>query len=170
MPRRGTAIVPHDTQHESSIRAIYVQNLVDLLHVCLLRQEIERARRAWAILVSLTALIPDSQLTARSVVVRSIGGQDGIGVCSSSNRRASPSLPVPRPAILKPKAKDEKLNAGSNRFESRPRKSRWVAVFDICPELMLETGPSPRPRPSPDQARTTPRSAGRARNVGPCAS
>ena len=42
---------PHDPQKHESVRKIYIQNLTDLLHVCLLRGELERAKRAWAILV-----------------------------------------------------------------------------------------------------------------------
>jgi hypothetical protein len=44
-------LIPHNTHQSTSIRKIYIQNLTDLLHVCLLRGEVERAQRAWAILV-----------------------------------------------------------------------------------------------------------------------
>jgi RNA polymerase I-specific transcription initiation factor RRN11 len=45
-------IVPHYTKKTTSIRKAYIQNLTDLLHVCLLRRDTIRARRAWSILVS----------------------------------------------------------------------------------------------------------------------
>jgi hypothetical protein len=44
-------LIPHNTHQSTSIRKSYIQNLTDLLHVCLLRGEVERAQRAWAILV-----------------------------------------------------------------------------------------------------------------------
>ena len=51
MPPNANPLVPHSDHRSSGIRKLYIQNLTDLLHVCLLRGEIERARRAWAILV-----------------------------------------------------------------------------------------------------------------------
>lgn len=51
MPSTKYHVVPHDTQRHPTVRAAYIQNLVDLLHACILRRELDRARRAWAILV-----------------------------------------------------------------------------------------------------------------------
>jgi len=118
MPRRGDTIVPHDTQQETSIRGIYIQNLTDLLHVCLLRGEFERARRAWAILVSFFTLYSGQHLTFRSDVANSTGGQDGTGVCSSLKPPAEATSVFPRhsPATLKRKAKEEKPSVGSSLY------------------------------------------------------
>ncbi len=44
---------PHSVHRPTGIRKIYIENLTDLLHVCLLRGELARARRAWGILVNL---------------------------------------------------------------------------------------------------------------------
>ncbi|KAK4686329.1 RNA polymerase I-specific transcription initiation factor RRN11, partial [Tremellales sp. Uapishka_1] len=51
MPTAALTLVPHRDHSTTSIRRIYIQNLTDLLHVCLLRGEVERAKRAWAILI-----------------------------------------------------------------------------------------------------------------------
>jgi len=48
----GLPLTPHHDHRPWGVRRIYIQNLTDLLHVCLLRGEVERARRAWGILVS----------------------------------------------------------------------------------------------------------------------
>jgi hypothetical protein len=45
-------IAPHTAYRPTGVRKLHIQNLVDLLHACLLRGELDRARRAWAILVS----------------------------------------------------------------------------------------------------------------------
>ena len=44
-------LIPHREHRSLGIRKIYIQKLTDLLHICLLRNETERARRAWGILV-----------------------------------------------------------------------------------------------------------------------
>ncbi|ORY29624.1 hypothetical protein BCR39DRAFT_531233 [Naematelia encephala] len=51
MPRNAHPLIPHETHEPTSVRRIYIQNLTDLLHVCLLRGELGRARRAWSILI-----------------------------------------------------------------------------------------------------------------------
>lgn len=48
-------LVPNARDTPTSIRKIHIQNLVDLLHACLLRGDLIRARRAWSILVSYVA-------------------------------------------------------------------------------------------------------------------
>lgn len=53
MPAPTYPLVPHHSQQPTSIRRIYIQNLTDLLHVCLLRGDRDRATRAWAILVNI---------------------------------------------------------------------------------------------------------------------
>lgn len=51
MPQHG--LQPYDPNApRTSVRLAYIQNVTDLLHVCLTRNEIERAKRAWRILVS----------------------------------------------------------------------------------------------------------------------
>ncbi|CAD6574091.1 MAG: hypothetical protein TREMPRED_001005 [Tremellales sp. Tagirdzhanova-0007] len=44
-------LIPHREHRSLGIRKIYIQKLTDLLHICLLRNETERARRAWGILI-----------------------------------------------------------------------------------------------------------------------
>ncbi|WWD20637.1 hypothetical protein CI109_105113 [Kwoniella shandongensis] len=39
------------TSSHTPIRRVYIQNLTDLLHACLLRGDLDRAKRAWAILI-----------------------------------------------------------------------------------------------------------------------
>jgi hypothetical protein len=47
----NTPLAPPYTHQPTSVRRAYIQNLTDLLHVCLLRRDTVRARRAWSILV-----------------------------------------------------------------------------------------------------------------------
>ena len=51
MPPSGTSLQPHAINKSLSVRRAYIQKLTELLHVCLLRGELERAKRAWSILV-----------------------------------------------------------------------------------------------------------------------
>lgn len=43
---------PGDQQPPSSVRGAYLHNLVNCVHICILRGLYDKARRAWAILVS----------------------------------------------------------------------------------------------------------------------
>jgi len=91
----GLPLTPHHDHRSLGVRRIYIQNLTDLLHVCLLRGEVERARRAWGILVSPVRFrgfqrhesILDLSSSARSDAVRSIGELDGTGASSCSRLR-----------------------------------------------------------------------------------
>lgn len=52
MPNRYKfPFVPGDPTRPHSVRGAYIQNLIDCVHICLLRGLYEQARRAWAILV-----------------------------------------------------------------------------------------------------------------------
>lgn len=84
MPATSWQLTPHSDYQPTSVRRIYVQNLTDLLHACLLRGEIKRAKRAWGILVGLglsdwLRALTVRLLTFRSAVGKSIGDQDGTG-------------------------------------------------------------------------------------------
>jgi hypothetical protein len=126
MPRRGDTIVPHDTQSPTSIRGTYIQNLTDLLHVCLLRGDTERARRAWSILVSPCYFLFDHLAEDRSDVGKSIGTPSGIGVFCFSKRQAHPArvFELLNLASRKLKAGAGKLNDGSKLFEYQLERSK----------------------------------------------
>lgn len=94
---------PGNTERQpTSVRGAYLQNLVDCVHICILRGLYDKARRAWAILVSLSSTIPTPDMSSLIGLVADIryvaqtltGSNDGDGVSSSS--RAMPragSLP-----------------------------------------------------------------------------
>ena len=52
MPAPTLSLAPHHSHQSTSIRKVYIQNLTDLLHICLTRGDVVRAKRAWSILVS----------------------------------------------------------------------------------------------------------------------
>lgn len=42
---------PNDPDRPRTVRGAYIYNLVDCIYACILRGELDRARRAWGILV-----------------------------------------------------------------------------------------------------------------------
>ena len=42
---------PHNPYRHNGIRKVYIQQLIDLFSILLLRGDIQRAKKAWAILV-----------------------------------------------------------------------------------------------------------------------
>jgi len=47
------SVQPNAIDRPKAVRGVYIYNLVDCLHICILKRDLARARRAWAILVSL---------------------------------------------------------------------------------------------------------------------
>ena len=72
MPSKPLSIRPHSAARPTSIRKAYIQNLTELLHVCLLRGELDRAKRAWSILVRRPHTWLGLRLIARQIRCREI--------------------------------------------------------------------------------------------------
>lgn len=136
MPDKYKHLVqPNDPNRSNSVRGAYVHNLVDCLHACLLRGDLDRASRAWAILVRrchlarpVLTFLPSLPIQVRCPDVNwRDRWQWGLYLLSAQSGRQDPSRSQ---APVQTQTQSQYTQAGSGREAERWLKSLQVSASE----------------------------------------
>lgn len=166
----------YDEQGELPLRHAYIHSLANLLHACLLRGDIDRAKRAWAILVSIVHVSLDMYLLMRAWQIR----------CREVDWRARWQWGL---LFLSSGSSDAVQNTQASMYASQAeddyrQAERWINTLRVSARMedvslpkacrigrltkTLETISPARSDFDSHQACPLPSSARGARNVSPC--